>query len=154
MNLLEIILSTREDFTQHGLHLNVTSKTKVAKLMSQNISLLSEIRKKHPIILKWISTLNDPSTVNNISKVMNEEHVGIGNKGGNDDQIDSINQGIKTSILVNNIPKVMEEEQVVTNNEERNKDQADFKKTKELDHLLDQRGFLTQEVMICYGYKI
>jgi hypothetical protein len=72
---------TTEDFTQHGLHLNAASKTKIAKLMSQNISPLSEIRKKHPIILKWNTNLNDPSTVNNISKVMNEEHVVIGNEG-------------------------------------------------------------------------
>ena len=50
---------TREDFTQHGLHLNATGKTKVVKLKSQNISLLSVNRKKHPIILQWITTLHD-----------------------------------------------------------------------------------------------
>jgi hypothetical protein len=42
---------TRGDFTQYGLHLNANGKTKVAKLIYQNISLLSENRKKHPIIL-------------------------------------------------------------------------------------------------------
>jgi capsular polysaccharide biosynthesis protein len=31
---------TREDFTQHGLHVNATGKTKVAKFMSQNIPTL------------------------------------------------------------------------------------------------------------------
>jgi len=34
----------------------------------------------------------------------------------------------------------------------RNKDQMNLI-TKELKHLVDQRGFLTQEVMIFYGYK-
>jgi ferredoxin-fold anticodon binding domain-containing protein len=89
---------TRKDFTQHELHLNAAGKTKVAKLMSQNVSLLSEIRKKHPITLKWNTTFNDPSTVN-ISKVMNQEFVVIGNEGRNEYQIDSINYGIKTSSL-------------------------------------------------------
>jgi hypothetical protein len=74
---------TREDFTQHGLHLNATGKTKVAKLMSQNISVLSENTNKHPINLKWFTTLQDVSTVNNIPKVMYEEYVVIGNEGGN-----------------------------------------------------------------------
>jgi hypothetical protein len=45
-----------EDFTQHGLHLNVTGKDKIMKLMSQNISQLFEVEKKHPIILKWRTT--------------------------------------------------------------------------------------------------
>ena len=35
----------REDFTQHGLHLNATGKTKVVKLMSQKISQLFEAKK-------------------------------------------------------------------------------------------------------------
>ena len=30
--------TNREDFMQHGLHLNATSKDKVVKLMSQNVS--------------------------------------------------------------------------------------------------------------------
>jgi hypothetical protein len=30
--------TTREDFIQHRLHLNATGKSKVVKLMSQNIS--------------------------------------------------------------------------------------------------------------------
>ena len=37
----------REDFTQHGLHLNATGKIKAVKLMSQKISQLFEAKKKH-----------------------------------------------------------------------------------------------------------
>jgi len=52
--------SVREDFTQHGLHLNATGKIKVVKMMSQNISQLSEVRKKH-LILEWRTTHIDPA---------------------------------------------------------------------------------------------
>jgi ethanolamine ammonia-lyase large subunit len=58
---------------------------------------------------------------------MNEEYVVLGNEEGNDDQIDYINQGIKTSSLANSIPKVMKEELMVINNEERNENQTDIK---------------------------
>jgi hypothetical protein len=58
---------------------------------------------------------------------MNEEYVVIGNEGGNNNQMDSINQGIKTSSLASSIPRVMMEAQVVINNKERNEDQMDFK---------------------------
>jgi len=51
--------TTREDFTQHGLHLKATVKAKAAKLMSQNLSPLPENKNKYPITLKWITTLQD-----------------------------------------------------------------------------------------------
>ena len=72
----------REDFMQHGLHLNATGKDKVVKLMSQNISHLFEFSKKQPIILKWRTTHSDPSLVNNAPNVINEDQVIIDNKGG------------------------------------------------------------------------
>jgi len=65
----------REDFTQHGLHLNATGKIKVVKLMPQKLSQLFEAKKKHLIILKWRTTHNDPSLINSIPKVINEDHV-------------------------------------------------------------------------------
>jgi hypothetical protein len=65
--------------------------------MSQNISHLFEVKKKHPIILKWRTTHNDPSLVDSIHKVINEDPVAIDNKGRNEDQTDSINEGIRTS---------------------------------------------------------
>ena len=89
--------SIREYFTQHGLHLNATGKSKVVNLMSKKISQIFEDKKKHPIILKWRTTLNNPSLVNSIPTVINEDHVDIGNKGRNEDQIESNNQGIRTS---------------------------------------------------------
>jgi len=89
--------TTREDFTQHGLHFNATGKIKLGKLMSQNISKLSEAKKKHPIISKWRTTHNDPNLVNSIPKIISEDHVVIDNKGRNEDQMDSNNQRIRTS---------------------------------------------------------
>ena len=59
----------REDFIQHGFHLNATGEIKVVKLMSKKISQLFEAKKKHPIILKWRTTHNDPSLVNSIPQV-------------------------------------------------------------------------------------
>jgi hypothetical protein len=113
---------TREDFTQHGLNLNATGKAKVAKLMSQNISPLSENRKKHPT--RYYPKMDHhPPYVNNIPEVLNEEYVVMGNERENDDQIDSTIQGIETTSLANGIPKVMKEEQVHIKNKERNEDQ-------------------------------
>jgi len=65
--------------------------------MSQNISQLFEVKKKHPIILKWRTTYNDPSLVDSIPKVISEDTVAIDSDRRNKDQMDSINQGIRTS---------------------------------------------------------
>jgi hypothetical protein len=83
----------REDFTQHGFHLNVTGKTKVIKLMSQKISQLFEAKKKQPIILKWRTTHNDSSCINSIPRVISDDHMVIASKGRNEDQMDSYNEG-------------------------------------------------------------
>jgi len=96
--------TTRGDFTRHGLHLNATGKSKVVKLMSQNISQLFEVKKKYHIILKWRTTHNDPSLVDNIPKVINEDHVAIDRDRRNEDQMDSINQGIRTSSRLKRFP--------------------------------------------------
>jgi capsular polysaccharide biosynthesis protein len=82
--------TTRKDFTQHGLHLNATGKSKVVKLMSQTISQLFEVKKKHPIILKWRTTHNDLKLIDSIPKVINEDHVTIVSDRRNEDQTDSI----------------------------------------------------------------
>jgi len=82
----------------------LTGKIKVVKLMSQNIPQLFEVRKKHPIILKWRTTHNDPGLVNNIPKLINEDHVVIDNEGRNEDQTDSKNQGIRTSTRLKRFP--------------------------------------------------
>jgi len=94
----------REDFTQHGLHLNVTGKIKVVKLMSQKISQLFEAEKKHPVILKWRTTHNNPSLNNSIPIVISEDHVVIYNRGRNEDKIDSCNQGTRTSSRPKSLP--------------------------------------------------
>jgi hypothetical protein len=81
--------TNREDFTQHGLHLNVTGKHKVVKLMSLNISQMFEVEKKHPVILKWRTTHSDPSPLNSTLKDTNEVHMVTDNKGRNEDQTGS-----------------------------------------------------------------
>jgi hypothetical protein len=87
--------TTREDFIQHGLHLNATGKSKLVKLMSQNVSQLFEVKKKHPIILKWRTTHNNPSLVDSTPRVINEDHVTIDSYGRDEHETDSINQGIR-----------------------------------------------------------
>jgi hypothetical protein len=135
----------REDFTQHGLHLNASGKAKVAKLMSLNISPQSENRKKPPIALKWYTTRQDTSTINSIPAVLNEEYVvmsneggkdeqldttikgiettSLCNEGGDDDQLDSTSQGLETTNVANGIHKSRKDEQVLIKNKERNEDQ-------------------------------
>jgi hypothetical protein len=73
-------------------------------LISQKISQLFEAKKKHPVILKWRTTHNDPSLVNSIPKVISEDHVVIDNKGRNEDQMDSYNQGIQMSSRPKRLP--------------------------------------------------
>ena len=75
----------------------LTGKDKVVQLMSQNISHLFGVRKKHPIILKLRTTHSDPSLVNNVPNVINEDQIIVDNKGGTEDQMVSNNQGIRTS---------------------------------------------------------
>jgi hypothetical protein len=96
--------TNREDFTQHGLHLNATGKDKVVKLMAQNITQLFEVTKKLPIILKWRTTHSDPDLVNRANYATNEDHEVLDNKERNEDQLDSINQGIRTSSRPKRIP--------------------------------------------------
>jgi ferredoxin-fold anticodon binding domain-containing protein len=105
--------TTREDFTQHGLHLNATGKNKLAKLMLQNISLLSSSRKNHHIILGWTTTLHDTSAVNDTAAIQSEEHVVRSNDGAKDGQIASINHDMGTSNIYNGIPQVAEDEQII-----------------------------------------
>jgi len=94
----------REDFTQHGLHLNFTGKVKVVKSICQNISQLFEVKEKHPIILKWKTTHSDHSLVNSALSDINEDRVVIDKKERNEDHTDSNNQGMKTSSRPKRIP--------------------------------------------------
>ena len=65
----------REDFTQHGLHLNVSGRNKIMKMMSLIISQLLEVKKKDPIILKWRNSHNDSCLITNGLKAKNEDHM-------------------------------------------------------------------------------
>jgi hypothetical protein len=48
----------RKDFTQHGLHLNISGKVKTAELIGESIKQLFYNPKKTPIILNWMTEQN------------------------------------------------------------------------------------------------
>ena len=54
VHLLELNLH-RNDFTQHGLHLNISGKVNTAELIGENIKQLFYTPKKTPITLDWIT---------------------------------------------------------------------------------------------------
>ena len=125
VRILEIS-TTREDFTKHGLHLNAAGKNKVAKLMFQNIPLLSTDKKKHHIILGWTTSLQSTSAGNDTSPDRNEEHVGDNNEGSTDSQIASIIQDMGASNIDDGIPQAAEENQmIIINNKVRSEDLID-----------------------------
>jgi len=93
-----------EDFTQHGLHLNNSGKEKIVRLMARNITRLFEVTKKIPIISKWRTTPSDLDTINsaNYAKKTANELTVI--KEGQEDLLDHINQGTRTSNRLKRIP--------------------------------------------------
>jgi len=115
----------KEDFTQQGLHLNATDKTKIAKLMSQNLSPLTANKRKLLITLEWITTPQNVNMVNNIPEAPSEEYVVMGNERRNEDQIDSTIKGMETASPVDTISNIMNDKQAPTINKERNEDQMD-----------------------------
>ena len=125
VRILEIS-TTREDFTKHGLHLNAAGKNKVAKLMFQNIPLLSTDKKKHHIILGWTTSLQNTSAGKDTSPDRNEEHVGDNNEGSTDSQIASIIQDMGASNIDDGIPQAAEENQmIIIKNKVRSEDLID-----------------------------
>jgi hypothetical protein len=51
---------SRNDFTQHGLHLNFSGKEKMAKLLRDNIQKLMSSKQKTTLIQKLEESLQDP----------------------------------------------------------------------------------------------
>ena len=66
---------TSEDFTSHGLHLNATGKTTVAKTIAQNLLQLYEDKKTHPITLQWKLSYNDSNLNRCTLKVSDTDHM-------------------------------------------------------------------------------
>jgi hypothetical protein len=52
---------SRNDFTCHGLHLNISGKEKMAKLIGENIKKLMSRKEETPFILKWEENQKDPA---------------------------------------------------------------------------------------------
>ena len=51
---------SRNDFTQHGLHLNISGKEKMAKLLGDNIQKLMSSKEETTLIQKLEENLQDP----------------------------------------------------------------------------------------------
>jgi hypothetical protein len=67
--------SNRNDFTRHGMHLNVSGKEKVAKLIGESIKKLTTRKKGTPLVLKWKEEQEDPQqkeTENTPTNVINK----------------------------------------------------------------------------------
>jgi hypothetical protein len=52
---------SRNDFTLHGLHLNISGKEKMAELIGENIKKLMARKEETPILLKWEENQKDPT---------------------------------------------------------------------------------------------
>jgi len=62
MKIIQLNLN-RDDFTRHGMHLNLSGKEKVAKLIGENIKQLTAHKNQTPLITKWREDL-----INNLQK--------------------------------------------------------------------------------------
>lgn len=59
VEILQLALE-RNDFTRHGMHLNISGKEKVAKLMGESIVQRMSKEEVTPFILKWKEEQSDP----------------------------------------------------------------------------------------------
>ena len=77
---------SRNDFTQHGLHLNISGKEKMAKLLGYNIQKLISSKEETTLIQKLEENLQDPLQKEDKEKLMsrkkkrNPSHAAAGRK--------------------------------------------------------------------------
>jgi hypothetical protein len=65
----------RNDFTLHGLHLNIAGKEKMAELIGENIKKKLMARKEEtPISLKWEENQKDPTQKKAKEKLVNGDN--------------------------------------------------------------------------------
>jgi len=62
----------RNDFTLHGLHLNISGKEKMAEMIGENIKELMARKEETPIILKWEENQKDPTLKEAKEKLIND----------------------------------------------------------------------------------
>jgi len=62
----------RNDFTLHGLQLNISGKEKMAKLIEENIKILMLRKEETPFILKWKENQKDPTQKEAKEKLTND----------------------------------------------------------------------------------
>jgi len=73
----------RNDFTQHGLHLNISGKEKMAKLLRDNIQKLMSSKEETTLIQKLEENLQDPVQKEggtNVKKKRSPPHAAAGRK--------------------------------------------------------------------------
>ena len=63
---------SRNDFTFHGLHVNISGKEKMAKLIGENIKKLMSRKEETPFILKWEENQKDPTQKEAKEKLTND----------------------------------------------------------------------------------
>ena len=59
VNIVQATLN-RNDFTRHGMHLHISGKEKVAKLIGESLKKLISRKEETPFTLKWKNELKDP----------------------------------------------------------------------------------------------
>ena len=63
---------SRNDFTLHGLHLNIAGKEKMAEMIEENVKELMARKEETPIILKWKENQKDPTQKEAKEKLIND----------------------------------------------------------------------------------
>jgi hypothetical protein len=63
---------SRNDFTHHGLHLNISGKEKMAKLIGENIKKLMSRKEETPFNFKWEENQKDPAQKEAKEKLTND----------------------------------------------------------------------------------
>ena len=63
---------SRNDFTLHGLHLNIAGKEKMAEMIEENVKELMARKEEIPIILKWKENQKDPTQKEAKEKLIND----------------------------------------------------------------------------------
>ena len=64
---------TRDYFTCHGLHINASGRTKVAKAITQILTQPSEQNVIKPINMQWKDSTSDPTPLGSTTEALNEE---------------------------------------------------------------------------------
>jgi hypothetical protein len=94
---------TREGFTNHGLHLNSTGKSKIAQLITQHI-ITSENNFHNPIPMQWRETSGDLNHNRCKPSTLIKDHLTSDNKERSDNPPTLHHQDIRKSNRTKKLP--------------------------------------------------